>query len=119
MSSMHAVKVAKRNRPSSAIGRRHFFPVEFHDRHELVSFSMVNRTWLVAYNYNDPQAGRTVAARKAVSIRFGESIGGPGRGKSGLQRTRWWVTPTVRFSRQTAEQGSGKCNRKNTALRSP
>src|SRR5262249_22882286 len=33
------------------------------------------------------QAGRTVAARGARAA---------GRGKSGLHRARWWVTPTVR-----------------------
>src|SRR5207302_5640866 len=27
---------------------------------------------------------------------FGGRVDEPGRGKSGLHRTRWWVTPTVR-----------------------
>ncbi len=64
MPLMHAVKVAKGKRPSSAARRRHFFPVESHDRHESSKLSRMNRTWLVAYNYNDPRAGRTVVAGK-------------------------------------------------------
>ena len=43
----------------------------------------------------------------------------PGGGKSGLHRARWWVTPTTRRLRGSLAcplaEGSGKCNRKQTA----
>src|SRR5205823_8281633 len=33
----------------------------------------------------------------------------PGRGKSGLHRTRWWVTPTVRKDRESATESIPPC----------
>src|SRR5262249_33749029 len=44
------------------------------------------------YNARGSRAGRAVAARRQ-----------PGRGKSGLHRTRWWVTPTVRVGGNPGE----------------
>jgi len=45
----------------------------------------------------------------------------PGGGKSGLHRAMWWVTPTTRRRLGSlafpAAEGSGQCNRKDTARR--
>jgi hypothetical protein len=90
---------------------------------------------------NRPTRGATQCAHRASIIRLvhepagrplpGKATGHPGvrselpgdpsgRGKSGLHRTRWWVTPTVRGGRcreRQGRQGPGKCNRKHTAGR--
>src|SRR6516164_3937443 len=52
------------------------------------------------------QAGWTVAARgHRGSLR--RSAKAPGRGKSGLHRTRWWVMPTVRSRRSSPTAAAG------------
>src|SRR5262249_39937528 len=42
-------------------------------------------------------AGRSLPGSRSVAP-------GLGRGKSGLHRTRWWVTPTVRKDRESATE---------------
>src|SRR6185437_3505262 len=61
-------------------------------------------------------AGRSLFGKS--SRRLGVLDEGPCRGKSGLHRTRWWVTPTVRsFSllRERSKRRAGKVQQKDTA----
>src|SRR5438445_2456802 len=48
------------------------------------------------YHDEDPRVGRTVAVPCGRKPRDG--------GKSGLPRTRWWITPTVRKDRESATE---------------
>src|SRR5262245_57188664 len=87
MAAMYSVEIADRQGPAPTVGRRHFLPVDRVARHSVIIRKSAGRP-------GDRCPGKRRACPAAE----------PGRGKSGLHRTRWWVTPTVRKDRESATE---------------